>query len=66
MQSSVHLMSVLAVFSELPSLPAETSTTAMKRAISSGSRPMDPSFSLNSNMESSKEPMPKALSDASE
>lgn len=47
-------------------LPAETSTTAMKRAISSGSRPKDPSFSLNSNMASSKEPMPRALSDASE
>lgn len=48
------------------SLPAETSTTAMKRAISSGSRPMDPSFSLKSNMASSREPIPRALSDASE
>lgn len=38
----------------------------MKRAISSGSRPRDPSFSLKSNMASSKEPMPRALSDASE
>lgn len=47
-------------------LPAETSTTAMKSAISSGSRPKEPSFSLNSNMASSKEPMPRALRDASE
>lgn len=47
-------------------LPAETSTTAMKRAISSGSRPMEPSFSLKSNIASSREPIPRALSDASE
>lgn len=38
----------------------------MKRAISSGSRPKDPSFSLNSNMESSREPMPRARRDARE
>ena len=47
-------------------LPAETSTTAKKRAISSSSRNKDPSSSLNSNMASSKEPMPRALRDASE
>lgn len=46
----------------VPCLPAETRTTAMKRAISSGSRAREPSFSLNSNMASSKEPMPKACS----
>lgn len=39
--------------------PAETSTTAMKRAISSGSRPKEPNFSLNSNIASSSDPMPK-------
>lgn len=47
-------------------LPADTSTTAMKSAISSGSSPKDPSFSLKSNMASSKDPMPRARSDASE
>lgn len=47
-------------------LPADTSTTAMKRAISSGSKPKDPNFSLKSNMASSREPIPRALSDASE
>lgn len=40
--------------------PAETNTTAIKRAISSGSRPKEPNFSLNSNIASSREPMPKA------
>lgn len=47
----------------VPCLPAETRTTAMKRAISSGSRPREPSFSLNSNMASRREPMPKARSE---
>lgn len=47
-------------------LPADTSTTAMNSAISSGSRPKEPSFSLKSNMESSREVMPRARSDAKE
>ena len=47
-------------------LPADTSTTAMKRAISSGSSPREPNFSLKSNMASSKDPMPSARRDARE
>lgn len=58
---SVTSLRILSIF-----LPAETSTTAMKRAISSGSRPREPSFSLNSNIASSKEPIPKALRVAKE
>ncbi len=42
-------------------LPAQTSTTAIKRAISSDSRPRELSLELNSNMASSKEPMPRPL-----
>jgi len=41
-------------------LPAETSTTAIKRAMSSGWSPKELSFSLKSNIASSREPMPKA------
>ncbi|KAG7278882.1 hypothetical protein CRUP_036396, partial [Coryphaenoides rupestris] len=43
-----------------------TSTTAMNRAISSGSRPREPSFSLKSNMASKRQPIPRARRDASE
>ncbi|KAA8591054.1 hypothetical protein FQN60_001997 [Etheostoma spectabile] len=38
----------------------ETRTTAIKSAISSGSSPRELNFSLNSNIASSREPMPKA------
>lgn len=44
--------------------PAETSTTAMKSDISSDSNPSMLSFSLKSNMASSRVPMPSALKDA--
>lgn len=42
-------------------LPAETSTTAMKSANSSDSRPRQLSLELNSNMAPSKEPIPRPL-----
>lgn len=42
-------------------LPEETSTTAMKSANSSDSRPRQLSLELNSNMASSKEPIPRPL-----
>jgi len=46
--------------------PADTSTTAMNRAISSGSRPREPSFSLKSKMASKRQPIPRARRDTSE
>lgn len=47
-------------FTPITLSPADTSTTAMKRAISSGSSPREPNFSLNSNIASRREPIPKA------